>query len=72
MPWLADLIDKSPRLQALVQNTMPTLALIMFNGLLPFFLECEFGVPRLSSPQVLCYEQGFRSRSSAEYSLTKK
>jgi hypothetical protein len=40
LPWLVKAIDKSPRLRALVQNSLPSLALIGFNALLPFFLEC--------------------------------
>lgn len=41
MPWLARLINSSPRLAAIVQNSLPSLALITFNGLLPFLLECK-------------------------------
>ncbi|KAK4686588.1 calcium permeable stress-gated cation channel, partial [Tremellales sp. Uapishka_1] len=59
-PWLARVIDASPRLGALIQNTLPSLALIIFNGFLPFLLEW------------LSYEQGFKSRSATEYSLMKK
>lgn len=40
-PWLARLIDLSPTLEALVQNTLPSIALISLNGLLPFLLEGE-------------------------------
>ncbi|WWC59373.1 uncharacterized protein I303_101925 [Kwoniella dejecticola CBS 10117] len=60
MPWLARIIDASPRLAAIVQNSLPLLALTIFNGLLPFFLEW------------LSYMQGFKSRSATEYSLLKK
>ncbi|WVQ97942.1 hypothetical protein IAU59_005061 [Kwoniella sp. CBS 9459] len=60
MPWLAQVIDASPRLAAIVQNSLPSLALITFNGLLPFLLEW------------LSYMQGFKSRSATEYSLLKK
>nr|XP_019005258.1 uncharacterized protein I203_02105 [Kwoniella mangroviensis CBS 8507]OCF68719.1 membrane protein [Kwoniella mangroviensis CBS 8507] len=60
MPWLAKIIDASPRLAAIVQNSLPLLALTIFNGLLPFFLEW------------LSYRQGFKSRSATEYSLLKK
>ncbi|WVW78588.1 hypothetical protein I302_100544 [Kwoniella bestiolae CBS 10118] len=60
MPWLAKVIDASPRLAAIVQNSLPLLALTIFNGLLPFFLEW------------LSYMQGFKSRSATEYSLLKK
>lgn len=40
LPWLAKILDKSERLRALVQNSLPSLAVIGFNALLPFFLEC--------------------------------
>ncbi|OCF40913.1 membrane protein [Kwoniella heveanensis CBS 569] len=60
MPWLARVIDASPRLAAIVQNSLPSLALIAFNGLLPFLLEW------------LSYMQGFKSKSATEYSLLKK
>ncbi|WVR04534.1 hypothetical protein IAU60_001541 [Kwoniella sp. DSM 27419] len=60
MPWLARFINTSPRLATIVQNSLPSLALIAFNGLLPFLLEW------------LSYMQGFKSRSATEYSLLKK
>ncbi|EIW68814.1 hypothetical protein TREMEDRAFT_31663, partial [Tremella mesenterica DSM 1558] len=60
MPWLARLLDSSPRLAAIVQNSLPSLAIITFNGLLPFLLEW------------MSYLQGFVSRSATEYSLMKK
>lgn len=41
VPWLARLIKSSPRLAAIVQNSLPTLALIIFNALLPFLLSCK-------------------------------
>ena len=41
MPWLARLLNQSPRLAAVVQNSLPSLAIITFNGVLPFLLECE-------------------------------
>lgn len=40
-PWLVDLIDKAPSIRALVQNTLPSTALMLFNGLLPTLLECQ-------------------------------
>lgn len=40
-PWLAKIIDLSPRIRAFVQTTLPSTALIFFNALIPFFLECE-------------------------------
>ncbi|KAH7090850.1 DUF221-domain-containing protein [Auriculariales sp. MPI-PUGE-AT-0066] len=60
MPWLGNIIDRSPVIQALVQNSLPSVALIALNGLLPIIFEG------------LSYLQGFRARSWIEYSLLKK
>ena len=38
-PWLAKTIDRFPYLRVLVQNSLPSLALIAFNALLPYLLE---------------------------------
>lgn len=59
-PWLWRFMKNNPRAGAFIQNTGPTLILISFNSLLPFFLEW------------LCYQQGFKSKSAVEYSLTRK
>ncbi|KAF8326836.1 uncharacterized protein EI90DRAFT_3281600 [Cantharellus anzutake] len=59
-PWLGEIIDKSPSIQSLVQTTLPSTAVIVLNGLLPFFLEAT------------SYIQGERARSLVEYSLLKK
>jgi hypothetical protein len=80
-PWLVRFIDKSPKLRAIVQNSMPSLALISFNGLLPFLLEggrpmqiCEINNLILTSiiPLALSYVEGHKARSLIEYSLLKK
>ncbi|TFK68047.1 DUF221-domain-containing protein [Pluteus cervinus] len=60
MPWLGKLIDSNVRIRALVQNSLPSLAMITLNAILPFFLEA------------LTYVQGYRARSWVEYSLLKK
>ncbi|KAF9070665.1 hypothetical protein BDP27DRAFT_1391889 [Rhodocollybia butyracea] len=60
LPWLASLIDKNDKVQALVQNSLPSVAMITLNALLPFALEG------------LTYLQGYRARSWIEYSLMKK
>lgn len=39
MPWLAELIDKDERVRALVQNSLPSVAMISLNALIPFLLE---------------------------------
>jgi hypothetical protein len=59
-PWLADLIEKSPLIAALVQTTLPSTAVIIFNAALPYLLEW------------LCYIQGFRSKSEISTSILKK
>ncbi|KAI0093708.1 DUF221-domain-containing protein [Irpex rosettiformis] len=59
-PALARLIDASPRVGAIVQNFLPSIAIITLNACLPFLLEG------------LTYIQGYRARSWIEYSLLKK
>jgi hypothetical protein len=39
MPWLGKLIDSNVQVRALVQNSLPSLAMITLNALLPFILE---------------------------------
>ncbi|KAG2004616.1 membrane protein [Coprinopsis cinerea AmutBmut pab1-1] len=60
MPRLGELIDSNDRIRAIVQNSLPSVAMIMLNALLPFILEA------------LTYLQGYRARSWVEYSLLKK
>ncbi|KXN82921.1 hypothetical protein AN958_02004 [Leucoagaricus sp. SymC.cos] len=60
MPWLGRLIDANGRIRAIVQNSLPSVAMITLNALLPFILEA------------LTYVQGYRARSWVEYSLLKK
>lgn len=59
-PALAKLIDRSPVVQGLVQTSLPSLALIGFNALLPYLLEGY------------CIFQGLQAKSWIEYSLLKK
>lgn len=60
LPWLGRLIDRNAKVQAVVQNSLPSVAMITLNALLPFLLEG------------LTYLQGYRARSWIEYSLLKK
>lgn len=60
MPWLGRLIDSNERIRAIVQNSLPSVAMITLNALLPFMLEA------------MTYLQGYRARSWIEYSLLKK
>ena len=39
MPWLGRLIDSNERIRAIVQNSLPSVAMITLNALLPFVLE---------------------------------
>ncbi|QRW07106.1 membrane protein [Ceratobasidium sp. AG-Ba] len=60
LPWLANLVDQDDRIQAVVQNSLPSLSVTALNSLLPFLLEA------------LSYLQGNKARSWAEYALLKK
>ncbi|KAG8861325.1 hypothetical protein FRC20_011487 [Serendipita sp. 405] len=60
LPWLAKLIDKNATIQAIVQTSLPSVAMTLLNALLPFLLEA------------LSYFQGLQARSWVEYSLMKK
>lgn len=40
-PWLGRFIDLNDTLRNLVQTTLPSIAIISLNGLLPFLLEGE-------------------------------
>ncbi|TIB61736.1 hypothetical protein E3P78_02670 [Wallemia ichthyophaga] len=60
LPALARLLEKYPSLRALVQTSLPPLALVLFNATLPLFLH------------FLCSIQGHKARSHIEYSLMKK
>lgn len=59
-PVVVDLIERSNVIKALIQNSLPTLAIILFNALLPTLLDW------------LSTFQGFKSRSEIEYSLLRK
>ena len=39
MPWLGSLIDSNEQVRAIVQNSLPSVAMISLNALLPFILE---------------------------------
>lgn len=41
MPWLGKLIDSNDKVRAIVQNSLPSVAMITLNALLPFILEGE-------------------------------
>ncbi|KIY73172.1 DUF221-domain-containing protein [Cylindrobasidium torrendii FP15055 ss-10] len=60
LPWLGRVIDSNAGIQAIVQNSLPSVAMISLNALLPFLLEG------------LTYMQGYRARSWIEYSLLRK
>ncbi|KAH8109916.1 DUF221-domain-containing protein [Phellopilus nigrolimitatus] len=60
MPWLGRLIDSNEQIRAVVQNVLPSVAMISVNALLPFLFEA------------LTYIQGYRARSWIEFSLMKK
>lgn len=39
LPWLASLIERNEKIRALVQNSLPSVAMISLNALAPFMLE---------------------------------
>ena len=39
MPWLGRLIDSNENIRAIVQNSLPSVAVITLNAFLPFVLE---------------------------------
>lgn len=41
MPWLGNIIDSNDKIRAIVQNSLPSVAMITLNALLPFILEGE-------------------------------
>ena len=41
LPWLAKLIDRNETVRAVVQNSLPSVAMISLNAALPFLLEGE-------------------------------
>lgn len=41
MPWLGVIIDSNDNIRAIVQNSLPSVAMITLNALLPFILEGE-------------------------------
>lgn len=59
-PWLARIIEENPVIGSLVQTTLPSTAILIFNAALPYLLE------------ILCYFQGFRSKSEIATSILKK
>jgi hypothetical protein len=68
-PMLARIINQNPRLQAIVQNSFPSLAVITFNGLLPFFLSCALMELVSGPPDVADYTRAFiRTFLRREYS----
>ncbi|CAI2170750.1 11292_t:CDS:10 [Funneliformis geosporum] len=59
-PWLAELADKNEFLKNFIQGTLPPLAVVSFNALLPIIM------------QFLSKLQGIHSRSMIEYSTFSK
>ena len=77
-PWLGGVIDASPQVRAIVQNSLPSVAIASINALLPFLLEGTvlliclcWVIPNWCGP-ALTYLQGYPARSWIEYSLMKK
>ena len=60
LPWLGKLIDRNEKIRAIVQNSLPSMAMVMLNASLPVILEG------------FAYLQGYQARSWIEYSLMRK
>ena len=76
-PALAGLIDANAQIRAIVQNSLPSIAMIALNACLPFMLEGPSlrslrNNCRLTCAPGLTYLQGYDARSWIEYSLLKK
>lgn len=76
-PALARIIDANPQIAVIVQNSLPSVAVISLNACLPFILEGkrrQSSVTRQLTKSVAAftYMQGYRARSWIEYSLLKK
>ena len=77
-PALARLIDANPQVGTIIQNSLPSVAVITLNACLPFLLEgahVQFLPEAMRDcyvPLGLTYIQGYRARSWIEYSLLKK
>jgi hypothetical protein len=39
MPWLGELVDKNDKIRAIVQNSLPSVAMSSLNALAPFIIE---------------------------------
>jgi hypothetical protein len=46
MPWLGELIDKNDKIRAIVQNSLPSVAMISLNALAPFILEGVYHISK--------------------------
>lgn len=42
MPWLGRIIDSNEQIRAIVQNMLPSIAIILLNALAPFAFEGTF------------------------------
>jgi hypothetical protein len=49
MPWLGRLIDSNDQIRAIVQNSLPSMAMITLNAFLPFMLEGKIRLTLLFS-----------------------
>ena len=73
IPFIGRIVKQSPALQAFLQNSLPSLALVSFNAILPFFLEGACAtLATVADWPALCVLQGHKARSYIEYSLLKK
>ena len=73
MPWLGRIIDSNDRIRVVVQNSLPSVAMITLNAFLPFMLEgkCRYSMTPAHSDHRYSYDVYPRiSRSQLDRVLT--
>ncbi|KAG5653779.1 hypothetical protein H0H81_010620 [Sphagnurus paluster] len=69
MPWLGRIIDQNDQVRAIVQNSLPSMAMITLNACLPFILE---GLPRKELGRVLVIEELVRDLANSPAKVPEK
>ena len=54
-PWLGRLIDSNDKIRAIVQNSLPSVAVTTLNALLPFVLEGVLSCHTFGTARDWCY-----------------
>lgn len=62
-PWLGGVIDASPQIRAIVQNSLPSVAIASINAVLPFLLEGMLSL--IFSRRIVPHQHGYSPHLSA-------